>query len=77
MVTLFDTETGEPVAEVTEEQWQTLVDFLEEEDLEDQDYYLDEATLTWMEEEGADADLIAALRAALGGREGMEVTGVL
>jgi hypothetical protein len=74
---LFDTETGEPAAEVTEEQWQTLVDFLEEEDLEDQDYYLDEATLTWMEEEGADADLIAALRAALGGREGMEVTGEL
>lgn len=73
MVTLYDTETGAAVAEITEEQLQVLIDFLEEEDLEDQDYFLDAMTIDWMEDEGADPDLIAALREALGDREGMEL----
>ena len=48
-------------------------DHLEEESGEDQDYYFSAATIDALEEEGADAELVALLRQALGDREGVEL----
>ena len=73
MVRLYDDETGAEIGEITEYQLQFLVDHLEEEARGDQDYYVDEATLGLLEEEGADPDLLAFLRSALGARSEMQI----
>ena len=46
---------------------------LEEESLEDTDYYINPATLDMFEERGADAGLLTMLRNALGDREDMDI----
>ena len=73
MIHLFDDETGAPVGTITEDQLQYLIDQLEEESAHDTDYYITRDTLDIFEENGADADLLAVLRAALGKREDMEI----
>jgi hypothetical protein len=73
MIHLFDDETGAPVGTITEDQLQYLVDQLEEESPGDTDYYINLETLDLFEENGADRDLVAVLRAALGTRDEMEV----
>jgi hypothetical protein len=73
MIKLYDTDTDALIGEITPQQLQFLIDRMEEESTEDRDYYIDEATLTWFEGLGADADLIALLRKALGNRSGIEI----
>ena len=73
MIHLHDIETDQPLGTITEEQWQFLVDQLEEESSEDQDYYLNRDILLHFEEVGADPGLVALLRKGLGDREGMDV----
>lgn len=73
MIQLHDTETGQPLGTITEPQLQFLIDELEEESADDQDYYLNDDTIVRFEEAGADPALIAVLRTALAGREGMEI----
>ena len=73
MAQLYDAESGELIGTITAEELQYLFDQLEEEDLEDRDYYIDRTTLEWFEEHGADLHLTALLREVLGGREGMDI----
>ena len=73
MIQLYDNETGAPLGAITEEQLRFLIDQLEEESTEDQDYYINEPTLEAFEEAGADPALLALLRKALGEREEMEI----
>jgi hypothetical protein len=73
MVQLFDKKTGAPVGTLTNEQFQFLVDQLEEESPEDDDYYLNRATVDLLESQGADPALIAVLRKALGNQEEMDI----
>lgn len=73
MVHLFDKQTGAPLGTITDEQFQFLIDRLEEESPRDDDYYLNRATLDFLESEGADPELLAILRRALGDREEAEV----
>jgi processive 1,2-diacylglycerol beta-glucosyltransferase len=54
MITLFDTETNQPVGQITEEQLRFLMNQLEEESTMDRDYYIDLDTLDILEEAGAD-----------------------
>ena len=61
MVKLFDKETGHQVGEVTDEQFQFLMDNLEEESSVDEDYYFNEATIEMFKERGADEKLITIL----------------
>lgn len=60
---------GSPIGNITAEQLQFLVDHLEEEGLEDQDYAINEMTLAYLEGEGADPAVIEMLRKALGSQE--------
>jgi hypothetical protein len=73
MIQLHEKETGVLVGTITEAQLQFLIDQLEEESADDTDYYIDQATLDLFEEVGAEADLLALLRQALGTREGIEI----
>jgi hypothetical protein len=68
MVKLFDKETGKFVAEITEDQFQFLMDNLEEESSMDEDYYFNEATIEMFKERGADEQLIEILERAIGSK---------
>lgn len=73
MVQLFDKETGAERATITDDQFQFLVDHLEEESSDDDDYYINRTTVDNLEAEGADPGLVAALRQVLGGRDEADV----
>lgn len=73
MICLKDKDTGTTLGTISEQQLQFLRDQLEEESPEDDDYYINQATLDMLEEQGADRDLLDLLKQALGGREDMEV----
>ena len=73
MFKLLDAQSGDPIGEISQEQIDFLRDQLEEETSEDQDYYINGMTIDLLESSGADADLIALLRSALGEQEDMDV----
>jgi hypothetical protein len=72
MIQLHEKETGVFVGTM-EAQLQFLIDQLEEESADDTDDYIDHATLDLFEEVGAEADVLALLRQALGTRDGMDI----
>ena len=65
MFTLYNEETGALIGKISANQLKFLVDELEEESLEDTDYYLSEGTVDMLEADGADPELITLLRKAL------------
>ena len=69
MIHLLNKKTGAIIAEITEGQLQFLVDQLEEESLEDQDYAITSMTLDYFVELNADPLLVDLLRAALGNQD--------
>ena len=73
MVELRDKETRRVVGSITDDQLQFLIDQLEEESVEDSDYYIDAPTLQMFAEKGIDRQLLALLQDALGDRDGMEI----
>ena len=73
MIQLHDKDTGSWIGTITEDNLQFLIDQLEEESGEDQDYYINVTTIDLFEEGGADKDLISLLRGALNGRTEMEI----
>ena len=73
MITLYDNETGDKLGTINEEELQFLQTNLEEEWLEDQDYYINLATLEMFAERGSDSALLDVLRQGLRGRDEMEI----
>ncbi len=73
MIRLFDAQSGVHLGKITEDQLAFLSAQLEEEGDDDQDYYLNSTTIDMFEQRGADADLVALLRQALGNREDMDI----
>lgn len=73
MIEVRDKGTGTRVGSISEQQLQFLIDQLEEEHAEDQDYYINQATLEMFAKRGADEQLLSLLRGALGDREDMEI----
>ena len=73
MINLREKETNKPLGQISEEQLQYLIDNLEEEWLEDQDYAITPLLLEYFEGQGADARLVSLLRDALAGREEIEI----
>ena len=64
MIKLYNNETDAYIGEINEAELKFLVRELTEEDYDDQDYYLDENTLAYLESEGADEALVALLQKA-------------
>ncbi len=73
MPQLYDAESGKLIGAITAADLDFLRVQLEEESLADQDYYIDQATLDWFEEQGADQGLVTRLRQAMGSRDGIEI----
>ncbi len=73
MFKLRDTENGAVIGVITDDQFQFLIDHLEEESEQDQDYYINRDTLEMFEEEEADPALVELLRKGLGNRDEMEI----
>ena len=73
MIPLYDKETGDALGEISEAQFQFLIDQLEEESSTDTDYYINRAMIFFLEERGADENLVNKLYKMLGDRDEMEV----
>ena len=73
MITLRDKDNGQLLGSVSDEEFQVLVDALEEESDEDTDYYIEAATIDVLEDDGAPESLVKLLRDALGTRDGVEI----
>ena len=66
MINLYNGDTGELIGTLTEEELKSLTDNLEEESAEDRDYYIGAATVDYLQDNGAGANLLALLRQAMG-----------
>jgi hypothetical protein len=73
MPRLIRLDTGDAIGQISDEQLKFLVEQLEEEHEEDQDYYIDRDTLELMSDNGADPELLALLEKAIGDDESMNI----
>ena len=65
MYRLLDVEYNDEIGTITADQLQFLIDNLEEEGIEDQDYYIGLDALSFLAENGCDEELITMLTEAL------------
>ena len=73
MIDLFNNETAVLIGSITDHELQFLIDRLEEESLEDKDYYFDAATIDFLADGSATDHLLGLLRGAIGDGEGVEI----
>lgn len=73
MARLYDQASGRLLGEITAADIDFLRAELEEESGEDQDYWIDDATIAYLAEKEAPAALLNLLREAVAGTEGLEV----
>jgi hypothetical protein len=73
MINLREKDTDRELGSISEAQFQYLVDQLEEESMEDNDYAISKTTLDYFESQGADPELVSLLRNALAGRDEMDI----
>lgn len=66
MIHITNADTGAPLGEISELELQFLIETMEEETSDDQDYYIDRATLDFLISRGADPRLITLLTEAIG-----------
>jgi hypothetical protein len=73
MIDLYNDETDQLIGSITEGDLKVLQDALEEESTEDQDYYIDQATVDVIGDGRASDHLLKVLRDALGSKDGIDV----
>jgi hypothetical protein len=73
MIDVYNDETDELIGSITEADLKVLVDGLEEESEDDQDYYINQATIDVLGDGRATEHLLGVLRKALGSAEGVEI----
>jgi hypothetical protein len=73
MPRLIRIDTGAELGTITDAQLEFLVEQLEEEHEEDQDYYIDRETLELLSDNGADPELLALLEKGIGDDEEMDI----
>jgi hypothetical protein len=73
MIDIYDDSTNQLIGSITEADLQVLVDALEEESIDDHDYYIDAATIDVVADGRATEHLVKLLRAALGAKEGIDI----
>ena len=69
----MDLADGRDLGILTDEQFEFLAEHLEAEDADDDDYYLNRATIDGLQQQGADPELVSTLNSALGAREEMDI----
>ena len=73
MIDLYDDASNELIGSMTEADLQVLVDALEEESLDDHDYYITAATIDVVADGRATEHMVNLLRQALGGKDGVDI----
>lgn len=73
MPRLIRLDTGDSIGDISEKQLAFLVEQLEEEHEEDEDYYIDRDTLELLSDNGADPELLALLEKAIGDDDSMDI----
>ena len=73
MIDLYNASTNQLLGSITEADLKVLVDGLEEESPEDQDYYIDRATIDLLADGRATDHLVGLLRGALGSSDGVDI----
>lgn len=73
MVKIFDLESNQLLTELSDEEFAQLADALEEESIDDSDYYLNISDVEYLEENKSNPALIAKLKSLLEGREDREI----
>lgn len=73
MIDLYNNQTNQLIGSVTESELELLRETLEEESADDQDYYVDVATIEYLGDGRATDHLLQLLRTAVGTSEGVEI----
>jgi hypothetical protein len=73
MIDLYNASTGQLIGSITEAELQVLRDALEEESSQDQDYYINPATIDVLADGRATTHLVGLLRTALGTSDGVDI----
>jgi hypothetical protein len=73
MIDVYNNETNELIGSITEADLKALQDHLEEESLDDQDYYIDRATIDVIGDGQATEHLMGLLRKALGDKDSIDI----
>jgi hypothetical protein len=73
MIDLYNDETDELIGSITEADLKVLQEALEEESSDDNDYYIDQATLDVIGDGRATDHLLKVLRDALGSKDGIDI----
>ena len=74
MARLYRVDTGDTLGTINDKQVKFLVDMLEEEDSEDQEYFIDQDTLELFSDNNCDPELLAMLEGALeDGEDGVDI----
>ena len=73
MIDVYNKATNELLGSITEADLKVLIDALEEESSDDQDYYIDVATIDVIGDGRASDHLLKLLRTALGDSEGVDI----
>jgi hypothetical protein len=73
MIDLYNAATNQLLGSITETDLQVLIDGLEEESSEDQDYYIDQATIDMLADGRPSDHLLGILRSAIGAGDGVEI----
>lgn len=73
MIKIYNVESGDFIGSINEEQFEFLMEKLEEESNTVENYYIDTNTIDYLTESGADEELIELLTKALGEDEGIEI----
>jgi hypothetical protein len=73
MIDLYNASTNQLIGSITEADLQVLVDALEEESTQDQDYYIDLATIDVIADGRATTHMVGLLRSALGSSGGVDI----
>jgi len=73
MIDLYNSETNQLIGSISEDELEVLLQGLEEESSQDQDYYIESATIDLLADDGASEELLGLLRAALGESDGVDI----
>jgi hypothetical protein len=73
MIDLYNAETNALIGSITEQDLHVLMDALEEESSDDQDYYITAETIDVIGDGKATEHLLNLLRTALGSAEGVDI----
>jgi hypothetical protein len=72
-IRIIDKNSGAHLGEIGSDDLQLMIDQFEEESSRDRDYFIDQATISLLEEAGASQRLLSLLREVVGTSDGVDI----